>query len=78
VAGEPWPSTIHDQAEPIYHLAGGSDGGPGNERKIAEHRRGTPTTAADLVTSPSTAPIPARFRLGSHRRVLQPSSTGVT
>ena len=152
-AAEPWPSTIHEQAEPIYHLAGGSDGGSGDDRKIAEHRRGTPTTAArrsgevdgasrariveyvkrwlpgldprpgreasclytstptedfvldrvgtlvicsacsghgakfapligeltaDLVTSASTAPIPSRFRLASHRRVLQPSSTGVT
>lgn len=42
---EPWPSTIHDETEPIYHLAGGRDGGAGDARKIAEHRRGTPTTA---------------------------------
>lgn len=44
--GEPWPSVIHDAAEPIYHLAGGRDGGPHDDRKIAEHRHGTPTTAA--------------------------------
>jgi monomeric sarcosine oxidase len=43
---DPWPSTIHEDAESIYHLAGGSDGGPGDDRKIAEHRHGTPTTAA--------------------------------
>jgi sarcosine oxidase len=45
-AVEPWPSTIHDQTDPIYHLAGGRDGGAGDDRKIAEHRHGTPTTAA--------------------------------
>ncbi len=45
-AAEPWPSVIHDAAEPIYHLAGGRDGGPGDDRKIAEHHHGTPTTAA--------------------------------
>ncbi len=137
-----WPSVIHDDAEPIYHLAGGRDGGPGDDRKVAEHRFGTRTTAArrsgivdpasrarvveyvkrwlpgldptprgevtclytstpsedfvldrvgslvvcsacsghgakfapvigeltaDLVTSPGSAQIPARFRLASHR-----------
>ena len=30
---------------PVYHLAGGRDGGPGDDRKIAEHRHGTATTA---------------------------------
>jgi sarcosine oxidase len=40
----PWPSVIHQDAQ-IYHLAGGRDGGSGDDRKIAEHRRGTPTTA---------------------------------
>jgi sarcosine oxidase len=38
----PWPSVIHQDAQ-IYHLAGGRDGG--DDRKIAEHRCGTPTTA---------------------------------
>jgi monomeric sarcosine oxidase len=42
---EPWPSVIHEAAESIYHLAGGRDGGPGDDRKIAEHRHGTRTTA---------------------------------
>lgn len=140
-AEAPWPSVIHHGAQ-IYHLAGGRDGGSADDRKIAEHRHGTPTTAsrrsgaidpdsrariveyvrrrlpgldpnpgreasclytstptedfvldrvgglvvcspcsghgakfapligeltADLVTSPSTAQIPARFRLASHR-----------
>lgn len=41
---ELWPSVIHADAD-IYHLAGGRDGGPADDRKIAEHRRGTPTTA---------------------------------
>lgn len=43
-SAEPWPSVIHHNAQ-IYHLAGGRDGGPGEDRKIAEHHRGTPTTA---------------------------------
>jgi monomeric sarcosine oxidase len=43
---EPWPSVIHEDTEPIYHLAGGRDGGSGDDRKIAEHRFGTPTSAA--------------------------------
>jgi glycine/D-amino acid oxidase-like deaminating enzyme len=43
----PWPSVIHqgDGVE-IYHLAGGRDGGPGDDRKIGEHGHGTVTTAA--------------------------------
>jgi sarcosine oxidase len=40
----PWPSVIHQDAQ-IYHLAGGRDGGGGDDRKIAEHRHGTRTTA---------------------------------
>jgi sarcosine oxidase len=43
---EPWPSVIHEASEPVYHLAGGRDGGPGDDRKIAEHRHGTATTAS--------------------------------
>jgi glycine/D-amino acid oxidase-like deaminating enzyme len=42
---EAWPSVIHDEITPVYHLAGGRDGGPGDDRKVAEHRHGTPTTA---------------------------------
>jgi monomeric sarcosine oxidase len=41
-----WPSVIHQGAELVYHLAGGRDGGPHEDRKIAEHRHGTVTTAA--------------------------------
>jgi monomeric sarcosine oxidase len=46
-AAPPWPSVIHqgDGVE-IYHLAGGRDGGPGDDRKIGEHGHGTVTTAA--------------------------------
>lgn len=43
---EPWPSVIHGNPDLIYHLAGGRDGGPADDRKIAEHLHGTPTTAA--------------------------------
>lgn len=44
-AAAAWPSVI-DQGSLIYHLAGGRDGGPGDDRKIAEHRHGTVTTAS--------------------------------
>lgn len=44
-----WPSVIHQEVAAgvhgIYHLAGGRDGGPGDDRKIGEHELGTPTTA---------------------------------
>jgi sarcosine oxidase len=43
---EPWPSVIHEAAESVYHLAGGRDGGAGDDRKIAEHRHGTATSAS--------------------------------
>jgi glycine/D-amino acid oxidase-like deaminating enzyme len=44
----PWPSVIHDRdAHAVYHLAGGRDGGPGDDRKIGEHDGGHETTAAD-------------------------------
>lgn len=50
-----WPSVI-DQASLIYHLAGGRDGGPGDDRKIAEHRHGTVTTASgrDGIVDPES------------------------
>ncbi|HEY3737394.1 MAG TPA: FAD-dependent oxidoreductase [Jatrophihabitans sp.] len=39
----PWPSTIHEAAEfAFYHLAGGRDGGPNDDRKIGQHGGGTP------------------------------------
>lgn len=44
----PWPSVIHDRADAaVYHLAGGRDGGPGDDRKIGEHDGGVPCTADD-------------------------------
>jgi sarcosine oxidase len=44
----PWPSVIHEPDEhPVYHLAGGRDGGPGDDRKIAEHTAGGVTSADD-------------------------------
>jgi len=47
-AGPPWPSVIHEPAgHAVYHLAGGRDGGPGDDRKIGEHDGGSGCTAAD-------------------------------
>jgi sarcosine oxidase len=41
-----WPSVIHEAAgHGWYHLAGGRDGGPGDDRKIGEHDQGTVVTA---------------------------------
>lgn len=46
-AAPPWPSVIHEPAgHAVYHLAGGRDGGPGDDRKIGEHDGGHETTAA--------------------------------
>lgn len=44
----PWPSVIHESASAaVYHLAGGRDGGPGDDRKIGEHDGGAACTADD-------------------------------
>ena len=54
----PWPSVIHDEGEGIYHLAGGRDGGPGDDRKIGEHYSGieaTPDTRDGVVDDASGA-----------------------
>lgn len=56
-AATPWPSVIHESATTAYyHLAGGSDGGSGNDRKIGEHRGGRATTAdtRDGVVDPAS------------------------
>jgi sarcosine oxidase len=43
----PWPSVIHESAtNAVYHLAGGRDGGPLDDRKIGEHDGGTECAAA--------------------------------
>ncbi|MFN2560921.1 MAG: FAD-dependent oxidoreductase [Jatrophihabitans sp.] len=55
--GPAWPSVIHDRdAHAVYHLAGGRDGGPHDDRKIGEHDGGHPTTAAepDGVVDPAS------------------------
>jgi sarcosine oxidase len=42
----PWPSVIHEPGpDAFYHLAGGRDGGPGDDRKIGDHYGGPPITA---------------------------------
>lgn len=43
----PWPSVIHEDAHAVYHLAGGRDGGPGDDRKIGAHDLSRSTTAAE-------------------------------
>ncbi|MFC9648709.1 FAD-dependent oxidoreductase [Streptomyces sp. NPDC056937] len=49
-----WPSVLHERGDGIYHLAGGRDGGPGDDRKIGEHYSGRKTTATgrDGVITP--------------------------
>jgi sarcosine oxidase len=44
VAAAPWPCVIHEPGDhvPVYHLAGGRDGGAGDDRKIGEHGLGRP------------------------------------
>jgi glycine/D-amino acid oxidase-like deaminating enzyme len=43
----PWPSVIHKSSSAaVYHLAGGRDGGPLDDRKIGEHDAGTACTAS--------------------------------
>ncbi|MFF4845473.1 FAD-dependent oxidoreductase [Streptomyces collinus] len=44
--GPAWPSVLHEKGPGIYHLAGGRDGGQGDDRKIGEHYGGPRTTAA--------------------------------
>ncbi|HJQ42450.1 MAG TPA: FAD-dependent oxidoreductase [Jatrophihabitantaceae bacterium] len=42
----PWPSVIHEEPViSVYHLAGGRDGGPGDDRKLGDHYGGLDTTA---------------------------------
>ncbi|MFJ7062567.1 FAD-dependent oxidoreductase [Streptomyces microflavus] len=41
----PWPSIVHEFGDGIYHLQGGRDGGPGDERKIGAHYGGRAATA---------------------------------
>lgn len=40
-----WPVFIHRAGDEVYGLPSGSDGGPVPAFKVAEHERGTPTTA---------------------------------
>jgi len=48
LAAPAWPSVIHEaDRESVYHLAGGRDGGPGDDRKIGIHTGGRVTTAAE-------------------------------
>jgi monomeric sarcosine oxidase len=44
-AAPPWPSVIHKNGREIYHLAGGRDGGLGDDRKVGQHDHRAVTTA---------------------------------
>jgi sarcosine oxidase len=52
----PWPSVIHEDVRGVYHLAGGRDGGPADDRKIGEHDAGRETTAdsRDGIVDPAS------------------------
>ncbi|MEU6285293.1 FAD-dependent oxidoreductase [Streptomyces sp. NPDC047028] len=59
-AARAWPSVLHEDGPGIYHLAGGRDGGPGDDRKIGEHYGGRRTTAAGrdgVITAASRARV---------------------
>lgn len=56
----PWPSVIHERAHAVYHLAGGRDGGPGDDRKLGVHDGGVP--AAVSVGALPVAEVPAAAR----------------
>jgi sarcosine oxidase len=60
----PWPSVIHESAtRAYYHLAGGRDGGAGDNRKIGEHGAGRTTTAdsRDGVVDPDSRERTIRY-----------------
>ncbi|MGH8860188.1 MAG: FAD-dependent oxidoreductase [Jatrophihabitantaceae bacterium] len=45
-SAQPWPSVIHESSGPaVYHLAGGRDGGAGDDRKVGVHDGGVACTA---------------------------------
>lgn len=50
-AAPPWPSVIHEEELSVYHLAGGRDGGAGDDRKIGNHYGGVETTAENAPDS---------------------------
>ncbi|MFB6981334.1 FAD-dependent oxidoreductase [Streptomyces scopuliridis] len=59
-AAPAWPSVLHERGDGIYHLAGGRDGGPDDDRKIGEHYSGRKTTATDrdgVITPRSRARV---------------------
>jgi sarcosine oxidase len=63
LSAPPWPSVIHEDELRIYHLAGGRDGGAGDDRKIGDHDGGHETTAAtrDGVVDPGSRDRVARY-----------------
>jgi sarcosine oxidase len=64
LAAPPWPSVIHEPDEnPVYHLAGGRDGGPGDDRKIGEHDGGP---SVDAATRDGVIDAESRVRLISY------------
>jgi glycine/D-amino acid oxidase-like deaminating enzyme len=53
-AASAWPSVIHEHGHARYHLAGGRDGGPSDDRKVGEHDGG-PIVAAGARVDPDPA-----------------------
>jgi monomeric sarcosine oxidase len=64
----PWPSVIHLGPHPTYHLAGGRDGGPGEDRKLGEHDPGSVTTADSADSAESAIGDAARRRASEYVR----------
>lgn len=58
VTAPPWPSVIHvlGGQDELYHLAGGRDGGPADDRKVAEHYYGKPVSgdSRDATIDPAS------------------------
>ena len=52
VSAPPWPSVIHERDRAVYHLAGGRDGGPLDDRKLGEHDGG-PVVRAGSPADPA-------------------------
>lgn len=81
-AAAAWPSVIHEQhGGAVYHLTGGRDGGPGEDRKIGLHDPGPEVAPSSLGTSGSIDPA-TRDRVTEYVRRwlpgLEPQPRGET
>ena len=64
----PWPSVIHEDERAVYHLAGGRDGGAGDDRKLGLHDDGI----AARPGTPGAIPAAARERAVAYVREWLP------